>query len=150
MWRTKQKTKDFKKDQLQQVNPPKYEKAEDMSNLTYLNDASVLHNLRQRYYNKLIYVSMVGTDWNGFHQTPQCLLWMFLFIVFVIVWNWIVYTYTQPYHNKINLHFIQDQTITTQTNYQKEQEKWTFMQLTKIQLEKLQMLICVELMQNFL
>ncbi|XP_011192466.1 myosin heavy chain, muscle isoform X19 [Zeugodacus cucurbitae] len=48
-------TKDFKKDQLQQVNPPKYEKAEDMSNLTYLNDASVLHNLRQRYYNKLIY-----------------------------------------------------------------------------------------------
>ncbi|XP_017857504.1 PREDICTED: myosin heavy chain, muscle isoform X27 [Drosophila arizonae] len=48
-------TKDFKKDQLQQVNPPKYEKAEDMSNLTYLNDASVLHNLRQRYYHKLIY-----------------------------------------------------------------------------------------------
>ncbi|XP_046426991.1 myosin heavy chain, muscle isoform X15 [Neodiprion fabricii] len=48
-------TKDFKKDQLQQVNPPKYEKAEDMSNLTYLNDASVLHNLKQRYYHKLIY-----------------------------------------------------------------------------------------------
>ncbi|XP_057329279.1 myosin heavy chain, muscle isoform X25 [Microplitis mediator] len=48
-------TKDFKKDQLSQVNPPKYEKAEDMSNLTYLNDASVLHNLKQRYYHKLIY-----------------------------------------------------------------------------------------------
>ncbi|KAL9923618.1 myosin heavy chain isoform 11-T13 [Glossina fuscipes fuscipes] len=48
-------SKDFKKDLLTQVNPPKYEKAEDMSNLTYLNDASVLHNLRQRYYNKLIY-----------------------------------------------------------------------------------------------
>lgn len=44
-----------KKDILQQVNPPKYEKAEDMSNLTYLNDASVLHNLKQRYYNQLIY-----------------------------------------------------------------------------------------------
>lgn len=28
-----------------------------MSNLTYLNDASVLHNLKQRYYHKLIYVS---------------------------------------------------------------------------------------------
>uniref|UniRef100_A0A1L8E5H7 Putative myosin class i heavy chain n=1 Tax=Nyssomyia neivai TaxID=330878 RepID=A0A1L8E5H7_9DIPT len=48
-------TRDFKKDQLTQVNPPKYEKAEDMSNLTYLNDASVLHNLKQRYYNQLIY-----------------------------------------------------------------------------------------------
>lgn len=49
--------KNFKKEQVTQVNPPKYEKAEDMSNLTYLNDASVLHNLKQRYYNQLIYVS---------------------------------------------------------------------------------------------
>lgn len=50
-------TKDFKKDLVAQVNPPKYEKCEDMSNLTYLNDASVLYNLKQRYYHKLIYVS---------------------------------------------------------------------------------------------
>ncbi|XP_034240456.1 myosin heavy chain, muscle isoform X5 [Thrips palmi] len=47
--------KAFKKEQVGQVNPPKYEKAEDMSNLTYLNDASVLYNLKQRYYHKLIY-----------------------------------------------------------------------------------------------
>ncbi|CAG0889215.1 unnamed protein product [Darwinula stevensoni] len=47
--------KTLKKDLLQQVNPPKFEKCEDMSNLTYLNDASVLHNLKQRYYFKLIY-----------------------------------------------------------------------------------------------
>ncbi|GFY42431.1 myosin heavy chain, muscle [Trichonephila inaurata madagascariensis] len=51
----KQENRVVKKDLLQQVNPPKYEKAEDMSNLTYLNDASVLHNLRQRYYAQLIY-----------------------------------------------------------------------------------------------
>ncbi|XP_055948535.1 myosin heavy chain, muscle-like isoform X4 [Argiope bruennichi] len=50
-----QENRVVKKDLLQQVNPPKYEKAEDMSNLTYLNDASVLHNLRQRYYAQLIY-----------------------------------------------------------------------------------------------
>ncbi|XP_077289746.1 myosin heavy chain isoform X34 [Arctopsyche grandis] len=48
-------SKDFKKDLVGQVNPPKYEKCEDMSNLTYLNDASVLHNLKQRYYHQLIY-----------------------------------------------------------------------------------------------
>lgn len=42
------------------MNPPKYEKCEDMSNLTYLNDASVLHNLKQRYYAQLIYVSCTG------------------------------------------------------------------------------------------
>ncbi|XP_037571709.1 myosin heavy chain, muscle-like isoform X15 [Dermacentor silvarum] len=44
-----------KKDILQQVNPPKYEKCDDMSNMTYLNDASVLHNLKERYYANLIY-----------------------------------------------------------------------------------------------
>ncbi|KAL0119500.1 hypothetical protein PUN28_007766 [Cardiocondyla obscurior] len=48
-------TKQFRKDQLSQVNPPKFEKAEDMADLTYLNEASVLHNLKQRYYAKLIY-----------------------------------------------------------------------------------------------
>ncbi|KAG8196053.1 hypothetical protein JTE90_007800 [Oedothorax gibbosus] len=47
--------KQAKKDQLQQVNPPKYEKTEDMSNLTYLNDPSVLYNLKERYNAKLIY-----------------------------------------------------------------------------------------------
>ncbi|XP_047492678.1 myosin heavy chain, muscle-like isoform X15 [Penaeus chinensis] len=48
-------TKNFKKDLVLQVNPPKFEKCEDMSNLTYLNDASVLYNLKQRYITKLIY-----------------------------------------------------------------------------------------------
>ncbi|XP_037787098.1 myosin heavy chain, muscle-like [Penaeus monodon] len=48
-------TKNFKKDQVTQVNPPKYEKCEDMSNLTYLNDASVLYNLKSRYQARLIY-----------------------------------------------------------------------------------------------
>jgi len=47
--------KQFKKDLVAQVNPPKFEKCEDMSNLTYLNDASVLYNLKSRYTTKLIY-----------------------------------------------------------------------------------------------
>uniref|UniRef100_A0AAR5QAB8 Myosin heavy chain, muscle n=1 Tax=Dendroctonus ponderosae TaxID=77166 RepID=A0AAR5QAB8_DENPD len=47
--------KNVKKDQVFQVNPPKYEKVEDMADLTYLNDAAVLYNLKQRYYAKLIY-----------------------------------------------------------------------------------------------
>ncbi len=41
----------------EQMNPPKFEKMEDMAGLTYLNEASVMHNLRQRYYSSLIYVS---------------------------------------------------------------------------------------------
>lgn len=45
------------KNDTEQMNPPKFEKAEDMANLTYLNEASVLHNLKQRYFAGLIYVS---------------------------------------------------------------------------------------------
>merc|ERR1712180_310400 len=37
------------------VNPPKFEKCEDMVNLTYLNDASVFWNLKTRYLAKLIH-----------------------------------------------------------------------------------------------
>jgi len=48
-------TKTFKKDDIQQMNPPKYEKIEDMANMTYLNEACVLNNLRQRYKAGLIY-----------------------------------------------------------------------------------------------
>ncbi|PIO71801.1 myosin SH3-like domain protein [Teladorsagia circumcincta] len=47
--------KTIKKDEAQQMNPPKYDKTEDMANLTFLNDASVLHNLRQRYFSMMIY-----------------------------------------------------------------------------------------------
>merc|ERR1712223_1271640 len=47
--------KTFKSDQVGQVNPPKFEKCEDMADLTYLNDASVFHNLDVRFKAKLIY-----------------------------------------------------------------------------------------------
>merc|ERR1719450_565334 len=47
--------KTFKSSEIGQVNPPKFEKCEDMANLTYLNDASVFWNLKVRYQAKLIY-----------------------------------------------------------------------------------------------
>ncbi|XP_046802726.1 myosin heavy chain, muscle isoform X25 [Lucilia cuprina] len=47
--------KDFKADKVEKVNPPKYEKVEDMADMTVLNTPCVLHNLKQRYYAKLIY-----------------------------------------------------------------------------------------------
>jgi myosin protein heavy chain len=43
------------KDDCQKMNPPKFEKVEDMADLSYLNEASVLHNLKSRYYSDLIY-----------------------------------------------------------------------------------------------
>ena len=49
------KVKEFKADQVDPQNPPKYELLEDMSNMTYLSEASVVHNLGERYRNFLIY-----------------------------------------------------------------------------------------------
>jgi myosin protein heavy chain len=46
------------KDDIQKMNPPKFDKVEDMAELTCLNEASVLHNLKDRYYSGLIYVSV--------------------------------------------------------------------------------------------
>lgn len=45
------------KDDIQKMNPPRFNKVEDMAELTCLNEASVLHNLKDRYYSSLIYVS---------------------------------------------------------------------------------------------
>jgi len=45
----------FKSSEVGQVNPPKFEKCEDMANLTFLNDASVFYNLKVRFQAKLIY-----------------------------------------------------------------------------------------------
>merc|ERR1712142_610732 len=44
-----------KKEECDQMNPPKYEKCTDMSNLTFLNEASVLYNLRARFAAGMIY-----------------------------------------------------------------------------------------------
>ena len=49
--------KTFKAEKVMQINPPKMEKFDDVSNMTYLNEASVLWNLKARYVAKLIYVS---------------------------------------------------------------------------------------------
>ncbi|XP_004705615.1 myosin-16 [Echinops telfairi] len=45
----------MKKDDIQQMNPPKFYQANDMADMTFLNEASVLNNLRQRYTNMRIY-----------------------------------------------------------------------------------------------
>merc|ERR1719264_897799 len=43
------------RDDMQKMNPPKYDKQEDMADLTCLNEASVLHNIKERYFSSLIY-----------------------------------------------------------------------------------------------
>uniref|UniRef100_A0A8C7PE49 Myosin motor domain-containing protein n=1 Tax=Oncorhynchus mykiss TaxID=8022 RepID=A0A8C7PE49_ONCMY len=44
-----------KPDGTKEMNPPKYDKIEDMAMMTYLNEASVLYNLKERYAAWMIY-----------------------------------------------------------------------------------------------
>uniref|UniRef100_A0AAY5K7P5 Myosin motor domain-containing protein n=1 Tax=Esox lucius TaxID=8010 RepID=A0AAY5K7P5_ESOLU len=46
---------EFKEADVYQMNPPKYDKIEDMAMMTYLNEASVLYNLKERYAAWMIY-----------------------------------------------------------------------------------------------
>ena len=49
----------FNRNDVHKMNPPKFTKVEDMAEMTCLNEASVLHNLKDRYYSGLIYVSII-------------------------------------------------------------------------------------------
>ncbi len=62
------------KDEIQKMNPPKFNKVEDMAALTCLNEASVLHNLKERYFSSLIYVSSFKL-----HLTPFVKLQVFIY-----------------------------------------------------------------------
>lgn len=46
-----------KEDDCLPMNPPKYDKIEDMAMMTHLNEPSVLFNLKDRYAAWMIYVS---------------------------------------------------------------------------------------------
>ncbi|XP_060931807.1 myosin heavy chain, fast skeletal muscle-like [Limanda limanda] len=50
-----QEEKVFKEDDVHPMNPPKYDKIEDMAMMTHLNEASVLYNLKERYAAWMIY-----------------------------------------------------------------------------------------------
>lgn len=50
-------TRVVKEDEVQLMNPPKFDMIEDMAMLTHLNEASVLYNLKRRYSHWMIYVS---------------------------------------------------------------------------------------------
>merc|ERR1739838_1303666 len=51
----KGETLTVRKEHLQQVNPPKFEQAPDMANMSILNEASVMNNLKTRYESLRIY-----------------------------------------------------------------------------------------------
>ena len=42
---------------LSKMNPPKFDRVDDIADLTFLNEASVVHNLRLRFGSGAIYAS---------------------------------------------------------------------------------------------
>jgi myosin protein heavy chain len=58
-------------DGVDKVNPAKFDKAGDMAELTHLNEASVVHNLHQRYQADLIYVCHPSLDIGDDFRSPR-------------------------------------------------------------------------------
>lgn len=54
-------------DDIRPMNPPKFDKIEDMAMLTHLHEPAVLFNLKDRYAAWMIYVSTITG-----HVTPVC------------------------------------------------------------------------------
>ena len=55
---TSEQQREVDEDSVDKVNPGKFDKADDMAELTHLNEASVVHNLHLRYQSDLIYVRL--------------------------------------------------------------------------------------------
>ncbi|ELK04126.1 Myosin-7B [Pteropus alecto] len=73
--------------ELQPMNPPRFDLLEDMAMMTHLNEASVLHNLRQRYARWMIYVSQESGKGHGWATYSG------LFCVTINPYKWLpVYT----------------------------------------------------------
>lgn len=51
---------------LSKMNPPKFDRVDDIADLTYLNEASVVHNLRLRYGSGAIYVRLITPEMHAF------------------------------------------------------------------------------------
>lgn len=54
------------------MNPPKFDRVDDIADLTFLNEPSVVHNLRLRYGSGAIYVSSTGSKSNLQMLTEAC------------------------------------------------------------------------------
>ncbi|NWV24261.1 MYH7 protein, partial [Origma solitaria] len=63
-------TRVVKEDEVQPMNPPKFDMIEDMAMLTHLNEPSVLYNLKRRYSHWMIYVSPRGGEWLPVYTAP--------------------------------------------------------------------------------
>lgn len=60
-----------KEDQVFPMNPPKFDKIEDMAMMTHLHEPAVLYNLKERYAAWMIYVS--SSPWPSAHAGRSCL-----------------------------------------------------------------------------
>jgi hypothetical protein len=54
-------------DDVEKANPSTFDTVEDLAQLRFLNESSVLHTLRQRYGNNLVttFLRLLGLDWGA-------------------------------------------------------------------------------------
>jgi myosin protein heavy chain len=78
---------------LSKMNPPKFDRVDDIADLTFLNEASVVHNLRLRYGSGAIYVS------SQLVHVSVCILRYRSFLLLVIVFTDIFRTILSSYQS---------------------------------------------------
>jgi len=84
------------KDDCDLMNPPKFDKCEDMANLTHLNELSVLVNLKERYLSNLIYVPFPLFFILRSFKSPWFVFLLFPFVSFTSDLLWTVPGRHQP------------------------------------------------------
>jgi myosin heavy subunit len=47
------------------MNPPKFDRCDDLADLSYLNESSIFANLRDRFHSNMIYVSSYREEGNN-------------------------------------------------------------------------------------
>lgn len=58
-------------DDIRPMNPPKFDKIEDMALLTHLHEPAVLFNLKERYAAWMIYVRQMHEETSGPMSKPK-------------------------------------------------------------------------------
>lgn len=93
------------------MNPPKFDRVDDIADLTYLNEASVVHNLRLRYGSGAIYVrrsqtSSLALYLRTFRRLTQVSFWWRSIRTLLYPYTQILWSNNTAINGRMRIHLI--------------------------------------------